>query len=119
MKLTIEPGHIAWRYPNECNNRPIYAEISRNGDVSVYTSRDPSGNSMSEDVFNGRSHRIRLDVTSKKEIRAWYRYNRDEIKTIIAGMDTRYNGQNYVGTLTEEAKSALELVEYSAYDKKY
>jgi hypothetical protein len=114
VKLAI--SDITHRYPGQTHNQPVIADICRNGIVAV--SYDPEiGGAVPAYIYYGIQRRVRLWVATRREVHAWYSLNKALLQRVVDGMGEMYNGQNNVGTLTEDAKDALDEIEYNSLYK--
>ena len=115
MKLRIINSR-AFKYPNQTNPQSRFFEIYQNGSVEVDV--DPEiGNAVPSKVWNREIIRFYIpDSFNRKDIISFYSANRSMFASVVSGMDTEWNGNNYIGTLTEEAKEALNSLTYSLYN---
>ena len=117
MKLEFDSGRLALHYSGQINPQDTVADIYADG--TVYVHADPEiGSGVPSSVWHGIVQRINFGwyVTSKADARAWYRQARPLLARLIAGMGDEWDGSNRVGTLTDDARAALESIEYSAFD---
>ena len=112
--LKIESGRIRKQYPGQTSAQPVVADISADGEVYVHYNPE-IGNAVPMDIGHGIRRRITLPVTTKAQARAWYQLNKTDLEALVAGMGERWDGNNTVGTLTEDARAALDALEYDVY----
>lgn len=107
-------GRLEKTYPGRFQPQPIIADIYADGTVSIGYNPE-IGNSVTMDVWHGLTRRVRLHyVYNKTEAKKWYKSHKDTIKVLINGMGTKWDGNNTVGTLTEEAKEAYYQLQEEA-----
>jgi len=116
MKLNIINSR-AFTYPNQCNPQSRFFDVFWDGRVHVDVNPE-IGNSIPCNVYNGIIRRITIpDGYTRCDIKAFYANHRKEFATLVKGMDSEWNGNNYVGTLTENANDALESLQYALYSE--
>lgn len=98
------------QYPREIDPQPAYIELSVNGVVEAGYSGE-IGNSVPSDVWHRRT--LRWSVTpciSGEAITELLQ--RDDVIDLLErvhdGHDTKWNGSNFVGTLTDDAEEARD-----------
>jgi len=113
--LTFSNGRLNFTYPGQCNRQDVCMDIMSSGLVDVFTNPE-IGNAVPSKVWHGEIRRLTLNsIATQAEARAWYTENKKLIRRVVAGMDTEWNGANHVGTLTDDAKEALDALEYAAW----
>jgi hypothetical protein len=112
MKLEFDSGRLVLHYSGQINPQDTVADIEANG--TVYVHADPEiGGGVPSNVWHGVVQRIQLHyITAKGDARAWYREARPLLARLIAGMGDEWDGSNRVGTLTDDARAALDAVCY-------
>jgi hypothetical protein len=107
MKLVFSnTGRLYKTYPGQNQPQSIFADVEANGIVSIGYNPE-IGNAIPLCVWNGVTRRIVLhNICTKAEARLWYSENKETLKQLINGMDTKWNGANVIGTLTKEAYEA-------------
>ena len=114
MKLTIINSR-SFTYPNQCTCQDRFFEIYQNGSVEVDVNAE-IGDSIPCKVFNMEIIRLNIPYSfTRKDIIAFYSEHRSKFAAVVAGMDTKWNGNNYVGTLTDDAEKALTELSYYLY----
>lgn len=98
------------RYPNQINPQPAFVELDEQGNVSADYSGE-IGNGMPMDVWYGRTLRwavnssingnVLADALESVEITAL-------LERIHAGHAVDWDGNNYVGSLTDDARAASD-----------
>jgi hypothetical protein len=113
--LIIDSGRLAKHYRSQTNPQPIVCDIEEDGKVYIFANPE-IGNAVPQSVWHGITRRLTLNgIQTKVAARAWFRAHKAEIQTVINGMDDEWDGNNKVGTLTEEAREALDSLEYACY----
>ena len=114
MKLNIISTR-RFTYPRQCNPQPLFLEIYQNGDIEIDVNPE-IGNVVPSKVWNREIIRCSIpNGMTRNDIKEFYRTNKDSFKTIVKGMGTEWNGNNYVGVLTDDAQNALDSIEYALY----
>jgi len=115
-KLTFSPGRLSHTYPSQTAPQDIFAEIESNGTITI--SYNPEiGNAVPMRVHHGLTRRLTFKRRiTKADGRQWYAANKADLEILVCGMDSEWNGNNTVGTLTPAAKESLDRLEYSAFD---
>lgn len=117
--LSRDPYDGAPRSWNELN-----LVIEEDGDVTVETrSRYGSSDGITMDRWHNRTLTYRLARSEHGAtaidaglLTAWIEDQHPLIDRIVAGHSTEWNGSNYVGRLTEDARDASGDLEYAAYE---
>jgi hypothetical protein len=111
-KLT-GPAPLLLRYSGQSNPQNAYVEVYAFGSVCYYA--DPEiGNGRSASVFHGVARRwlIPEDLTARG-YESLHSDIEDMLQRVSAGLTTRWDGNNTVGCLSEDASNASdELEEY-------
>ncbi len=109
--LIFGRGRLTFTYRSQTNPQPICADILDDGTVHVFGNPE-IGNAVPMDVYHGIIQRVGVwGVSTQAEAREWYRSNKTLIQRIVAGMDKRWDGNNFVGTLTDDARRALDTLD--------
>lgn len=113
MKLIIESTR-AYTYPGQCNPQDRHFEIDTD---TVTVSADPEiGNAVPMRVWNQLVLRVQIPHGySRSDITTFYADNRADFARVSGGLGERYDGNNYVGTLSEDGRDALDTIEYAIY----
>ena len=102
------------QYDRQTNAQDAYVEIHADGTVD-YESNSEIGNAVPVSVWHGRIRRIpipnHLTPTGYQQL---HDFIKDELEILINGMDEKWDGSNWVGTLTEEARETLDQLEYAS-----
>jgi hypothetical protein len=116
MKLTIINSR-SFTYSGQCTPQGRFFEVRANGQVSVDVNGE-IGNAVPMNVWNNEVHRLHIPREYvRSDITAFYLPHRTEFETLVKGMSTVWNGNNYIGTLTSDANEALESLEYALYSE--
>jgi hypothetical protein len=103
------------RYPSQSNPQNAFVKIDSDGDIWYYT--DPEvGNGIPSDIFHNVARRwcIPNDLTARG-YEGLHEDIQELLQRVADGMTTRWNGNNTVGRLTEDAADARdELEQYLA-----
>ena len=114
MKLNLIRTR-AFTYPNQCTPQSRYFSISKGGMIKVDVNGE-IGNAVPVKVFNGEIRRLTIPAGyTRKDIIDFYKKHRVEFSTVTKGMNTVWNGNNWIGTLTDDADEALESLSHSLY----
>ena len=99
------------QYGGQYQPQTAHVEIYADGNV-IYEYNGEIGNAVPVSVWNGRVRRIVIpNNLSALGYHQLHDYITPELETIIAGMDEKWDGSNWVGTLTEAARESLEALE--------
>lgn len=112
--LLMGPGRLLLEYPGQNTPQPVVADIDARGTVFIHANPE-IGTAVPQNIALGVRQRITLRATSKAEARQWYRDHRATIARLVAGMASEWRNGSHVGTLTEDARAALEELEYGVY----
>lgn len=114
MKLKIVSTR-RFKYSGQTNTQGLFFEIFQNGNIEVDVNPE-IGNAVPSKVFHREIIRITIpDSMTRADIKGFYIDNREAFATIVKGFDSEWNGQNFVGVLTDEAQECLEDIEYKLY----
>lgn len=114
MKLKITATRT-FTYQGQCNPQGRFFEIDADGLVEVDVNPE-IGNAVPSKVCNGELQRISIPHgMSRKQIIGFYNDNRSDFKAVVDGLSVKWNGSNHVGRLTEDARAAMERLEYAVY----
>lgn len=111
LRTSVAP--LSHTYPQQFNPQPAYVELTENGEVSADWSGE-IGNSVPMSVWHDRTLRMTVAHNVNGPALADYLESPEALallETIHAGHEVDWDGNNYVGTLTEEARAALERLE--------
>jgi hypothetical protein len=103
------------QYPGQMETQDRYIEVRQDGKLHIDWNAE-IGNAVPAPVWHGIIRRIHGTWTTKKEACAFISDNKNLFSRLIAGMGERWDGNNYIGTLTADAYEALNSLEYNAYD---
>lgn len=115
-KLIYKParGHRQYRvtYPNQNEPQPAFFELSE-GDNTILPQFDGEiGGAIPFSVFHGRDRRYYFDPTLPLGVvNQLGRTILPLLERVRAGMEIDWNGQNYVATLSDDAKRAEAEIE--------
>lgn len=120
MELIITTsGRLSKKYPGQMQPQGVVADVSYDGVVRVHYNPE-IGNAVPMDVGNGIVIRFTLTgITTKTVARRWYRDNHDDLVKTVLGMGSRWNGSNYVGTLTPAAEEAKDRIDSRIYKREW
>jgi hypothetical protein len=110
------PAPLFLQYPGQCNPQRAYVKLTADGRVCYYANAE-IGNGVSCDIFNGtaRHWSVPNDLTARG-----YEQLHDDIAEMLQevseGMSEKWNGNNTVGRLTEEASDASDALEFFLHD---
>ncbi len=114
MKLNIINSR-SFTYQNQCTPQGRFFEIFMNGNVEVDVNPE-IGNSVPSKVWNGVIRRLSIPHGyTRNDIKSFYATHRKLFAIVVKGMNTMWYNSNEVGTLTDDAKEALESLEYALY----
>ena len=110
------PAPLFLQYSGQCDPQRAYVELGSNGQVCYYANAE-IGNGVSCDIYHRTSRRwaIPNDLTP----RGYEQLHADiaeMLEEIGAGMSERWDGNNNVGRLTEEASDASDRLEFFLHD---
>ena len=101
-------------YGSQTNAQDAYVEIHADGTIN-YESNSEIGNAVPVSVWNGRIRRIKIPnhftATGYQQL---HDYLMADLEIVINGMSEEWNGNNMVGTLTEEARETLDQLEQAS-----
>ena len=107
IKITACRGRLIHQYSGQINPQRRYIEIDRNGGLHIDWNAEV-GNAVPADVYHGIRLRITGEWRSKKSARDFIARHKENFQRVIDGMGERWNGSNHVGTLTDDARDALD-----------
>jgi hypothetical protein len=120
MTITIETDNLRGviaplynRYPGQTTAQGAYVEMTLDGAVSADSNAEIGGG-MSFDVFHGRTRRWPVAKHIRGDALADYLESDDAralLQRIYDGHDTTWDGNNNVGTMTEDAHDAESTLE--------
>ncbi len=114
MKIKLIVQDCRCKYEGQEEYQGVVADLHADG--KLYIGYNPEiGNAIPCDVWNGKVQRFTVTGNSKAEAREWYKSNKEQLLRVLEGMGEKYNGNNYVGTLTDEAREAVDEISYSQY----
>ena len=102
------------RYPSQTTAQGAYVEMTLDGAVSADSNAEIGGG-RSFDVFHGRTRRWPVANHVRGDALADYLESEDTralLQRIYDGHDTTWNGNNNVGTMTEDAQDAESTLEH-------
>lgn len=116
-KLMIETcrGRLMHQYPGQTQEQGRYIEIYKSGRLLIDWNAE-IGNAVPASIWHGIIRRIHIPFTTKAEAANFIKENRGLFERVIAGMDEKWDGNNHVGTLTEDANEALNALEYKTQE---
>jgi hypothetical protein len=99
------------QYGGQHQPQDAYIEIHANGEIH-FDYNSEIGNAVPMSVWHGQIRRIAIpnDLTSKGYADL-FDYISDLLQILVDGMDDRWDGSNWVGTLTEEAQDTLDWLD--------
>ena len=98
------------RYTRQANAQPAYIELTESGDVCADIS-GAIGYSMSPEAWHGRTLSWEVNpALSVDEINDLLDEITPLLQTVHDGHDSEWDGSNYVGTLTEQARQASDEI---------
>lgn len=102
------------KYPSQCEPQPAYIKLSECGEIFAESSGEIGGGRPS-DEWHRRTLTWKITPCLSGDAIADL-LQRDDIKNLLerahAGHDTRWNGNNWVGSLTTDAEEAFEMLEH-------
>jgi len=110
------PAPLLLQYSGQSNSQNAYVKLTADGRVWYYTNAE-IGNGISCDIYHRTARRwsIPNDLTARG-----YEQLHDDIAEMLgeiySGMSEQWNGNNYVGRLTEEASDASDRLEFFLHD---
>lgn len=115
LRITSCKGRLLHTYPQQMQPQGRYIEVSADGQLHINWDSE-IGNGVPAIVWHGIERRIYGNWCTKLAARKFIADNHEQFQILVGGMDEEWNGSNHVGTLTDEAQSAFENLEYVAYD---
>lgn len=98
-------------YDCQCNAQDAYLELDLDGTLTADSNAE-IGNGVPADVWHGRTLRFNIpNNLTAKGIQDLVQDVKPLLERIHAGHDERWDGNNWIGTLTEDAKAASEELE--------
>jgi len=99
------------QYDRQTSPQDAFVEIHADGTVN-YESNSEIGNAVPVSVWHGRIRRIKIPnhftATGYQQL---HDYLMADLEILINGMDEKWDGSNWVGTLTEGAREILDGLE--------
>lgn len=110
------PAPLYLQYSGQCDPQRAYVQLSPDSRVSYYANAE-IGNGIPCNIFHRTSRRwcIPNDLTP----RGYEQLHGDIVEMleeVAAGMSERWDGNNNVGRLTEEAAEASDRLEFFLHD---
>jgi len=113
IRTDFEEGRLYLKYPGQTNAQDVVMDVYADGRLEVHTNGE-IGNAVPANVWHGIVRRFHLGAyVTKKQVRDWISEHRGKLVVLVNGMDERWDGNNIVGTLTNEAKAAEEDLAYA------
>lgn len=103
------------QYGGQSQPQGAYVEIHADGSV-YYESNGEIGNAVPVSVWHRRV--LRITIPNDLTARGYEQLHdaiAEQLEAIIAGMDERWDGNNWVGTITDESREALERLGHQFY----
>jgi hypothetical protein len=116
LKITSCKGRLLKTYPQQNQPQGRYIEVSSNGRLHIDWNAE-IGNAVPASVWHNIERRIHGNWETKQAAREFIAEHRADFQILVDGMDEKWDGNNYVGTLTPEAAEALEKLEYASYNE--
>ena len=114
MKLKIIASR-AYTYPNQINPQDRYFQIFRDGRITVDVNPE-IGNAIPVKVWSGIIRRLTIpDGYSRSDILSFYKTYKGLFQRVVDGMGEKYDGNNYVGILSDDAKEAEGDLSHTLY----
>jgi len=114
LKITSCKGRLFHTYPGQCQPQDRYIEVSANGELYISWNAE-IGNAVPANVWHGIERRIHISAETKYEAKQFILKNYKAFQKLVDGMDTKLDAtSNYIGTLTSDAETALEELEYTS-----
>lgn len=113
LKITTCKGRLMCQYQGQSKPQGRYIEVEADGRLDI-TYNAEIGNAVPAPVWHGIIRRICGPWTTKAEAREFIAENRSLFQTLVDGMGERWDGNNYVGTLTEDAVNAERTLDEKA-----
>jgi hypothetical protein len=110
------PAPLFLQYPGQCNPQRAFVKLCSDGRVRYYADVE-IGNGISCDIYHRTSRRwsVPNDLTPRG-----YEQLHDDIAEMLQevseGMSERWDGNNTIGRLTEEASDASDRLEFFLHD---
>lgn len=115
IRISLPEGKtpVLRQYDGQCQPQPAYLQLDQDGFVSADYSGE-IGNAMPVNVWHSIDRRIGINTNVSGDALREYMASagfRALIDRYYAGFDTEWNGNNWVGTVTEDALEALSQIE--------
>jgi hypothetical protein len=118
MKTNLDsltgPTPLYVQYDRQTQPQDAYVEIHADGTIN-YESNSEIGNAVPVSVWNRRIRRIKIPnhftATGYQQL---HDYLMADLEILINGMDEKWDGNNWVGTLSEEARETLDQLEQAS-----
>ena len=109
------PTPLLMQYAGQYQPQDAYIEVHASGKI-YFEYNSEIGNAVPASVWHDTVRRISIpnDLTSNGYAEL-FESIANALQTIVNGMGERWDGNNWVGTLTDEAQEALNSLEQSAH----
>lgn len=102
------------KYDRQTQPQSAHIEIHANGNV-FYETNAEIGNAVPVDVWHGKIRRITLpNFLTARGYQQLHDSISEDLELLINGMDERWDGSNWKGTLTDEANEVLERLQFAS-----
>jgi hypothetical protein len=104
-------GELYHQYPSQNEPQPCYVELDCRDQTLTADWNSEIGNAVPADVWLGHTLRWRVPVLNADAANALMDTIRPQAKRIVEGYESEWNGNNHVGTFTEDAETAMSEIE--------
>lgn len=115
LKVRSSNGNLVNTYEGQSGPQDRYIEVDKDGLLYI-TWNAEIGNAVPARIWHNIERRIRGNWRTKAEAKQFIAENRASFERLVSGMSEEWDGNNYIGTLTEDAAEALENLKYNSSD---
>lgn len=103
-------------YAGQHQPQPAYIRMDEDGEIDTWVNGE-IGNATPSDVWHGRTQAWRVPADARGEaLLAFVKDHQRLFERVWQGHKVEWNGNNWVGKLTEDAKAAYEEIEAACSD---
>lgn len=108
----VSGNELYFKYFNQINPQDCYVELDCEREELTATYNSEIGNAIPASVFNGHDQRFSIPCLNESSANALLEEILPLAERVVAGYESGRNGNNHVAKFSEDAKKAIEEIEY-------